>query len=189
MLPIEILIREHRLIERFVKLIKKQIETIVESQEVDLNFIVSAVDFFRTYADRYHHGKEEGILFKELSQKKLSDTDKKMMQELEMEHAYARKTVTNLENSKEAYLGSKTGTSKDISQLLKVLVKLYPAHIEKEDKHFFYPAMNYFTQQEQEDMYKEFVNFDQDFTNEKYQQVVEILENGAVKKQEQYRAK
>jgi hemerythrin-like domain-containing protein len=71
LLPVEILIDEHRLIERFVVLIKKEIEKIVEHKEVEPNFIVVAVDFFRTYADKYHHGKEEGILFKGLAQKKL----------------------------------------------------------------------------------------------------------------------
>jgi hemerythrin-like domain-containing protein len=53
---------------------------------VEPNFIVAAVDFFRTYADRYHLGKEEGILFKGLSNRNLSDVDRKMMLELTLEH-------------------------------------------------------------------------------------------------------
>lgn len=176
MLPVEILIDEHRLIERFVKLIKKETEKIVETQEVEPNFIVVAVDFFRTYADKYHHGKEEGILFKGLSQKKLSETDYKMMHELIMEHAYARKTVGQLEVSKENYLTDKTNALKDVLQLLKALAELYPAHIEKEDKHFFYPSMEYFTQPEQENILNKFIQFDRDFTNRKYQQAVKMLE-------------
>ena len=176
MLPIEILINEHRLIERFVKFIGKEMEKIAETQKVEPNFMVAAVDFFRTYADRYHHGKEEGILFKGLSQKKLSETDKKMMLELTMEHAYARRTVRNLENSKEAYLAGKADALKDILQLLNALVELYPMHIEKEDKHFFLPSMTYFTQAEQEEMLNKFIAFDRDFTNKKYQQIVETLD-------------
>ena len=176
MLPVEILINEHRLIERFVKLIKKEMEKIVSTQKVELNFIVVAVDFFRTYADRYHHGKEEGILFQGLSQKKLSDADEKMMLELTMEHAYARRTVTNLERLKETYLDGKADTLKDILHLLKTLIELYPAHIEKEDKHFFLPSMKYFTQQEQGEMLSKFVEFDREFTNKKYQQIVTALD-------------
>jgi hemerythrin-like domain-containing protein len=183
LLPVEILINEHRLIERFVRLIKKEIEKIIETQEVEPNFIVVAVDFFRTYADRYHHGKEEGILFKGLSQKKLSVTDDKMMLELIMEHAYARKTVNNLESFKETYLAGNVDTLKDILQLLKELVELYPAHIEKEDEHFFYPSMKYFTQLEQEDLLNKFVEFDRDFTDKKYQQVIKMLDNEPNNKQ------
>ena len=183
MLPVEILIDEHRLIERFVKLLKKEMEKMIETQKVEPNFIVVAVDFFRTYADRYHHGKEEGILFKGLSQKKLSATDDKMMLELIMEHAYARRTVNNLESLKETYLAGKVDTLKDILQLLKALVELYPAHIEKEDKHFFFPSMEYFTQLEQEEMLNKFVEFNRDFTSKKYQQVITTLETKPNSKQ------
>ncbi len=183
MLPVEILIDEHRLIERFVKLLKKEMEKMIETQKVEPNFIVVAVDFFRTYADRYHHGKEEGILFKGLSQKKLSATDDKMMLELIMEHAYARRTVNNLESLKETYLAGKVDTLKDILQLLKALVELYPAHIEKEDEHFFFPSMEYFTQLEQEEMLNKFVEFNRDFTSKKYQQVITTLETKPNSKQ------
>ena len=183
MLPVEILIDEHRLIERFVKLLKKEMEKIIETQKVEPNFIVVAVDFFRTYADRYHHGKEEGILFKGLSQKKLSATDDKMMLELIMEHAYARRTVNNLEGLKETYLAGKVDALKDILQLLKALVELYPTHIEKEDEHFFFPSMKYFTQLEQEEMLNKFVEFNRDFTNKKYQQVIKMLDTEPNNKQ------
>lgn len=183
MLPVEILINEHRLIERFVKLIKKEMEKIVETQKVEPNFIVVAVDFFRTYADRYHHGKEEGILFKELSQKKLSANDDKMMLELIMEHAYARRTVSNLEGLKETYLAGKVDALKDILQLLSVLVELYPTHIEKEDEHFFFPSMKYFSQLEQEEMLNKFIEFNRDFTDKKYQQVIKTLETEPNNKQ------
>ena len=172
MLPVEILINEHRLIERFVLVIKKEMEKIAATQKVELNFVVLAVDFFRTYADRYHHGKEEGILFQGLSQKKLSDDDEKMMLELTMEHAYARRTVTNLEKLKETYLDGKADALKVILESLKALVELYPAHIEKEDKHFFLPSMKYFTQAEQEEMLNKFVEFNRDFTDQKYRQIV-----------------
>jgi len=92
MQPVEILISEHRLIEQMVSLLEKEIEKTTSAGKVDPNFLVAVVDFFRTYADKYHHGKEEGILFKELSSKTSSDVDHKMMLELVMEHAFARKT-------------------------------------------------------------------------------------------------
>ena len=64
MKPIGPLMWEHRLIERMVKLLKKELIKIKEIDKVDTNFILIVVDFFRTYADRTHHGKEEDILFK-----------------------------------------------------------------------------------------------------------------------------
>jgi hemerythrin-like domain-containing protein len=67
MLPVEVLISEHRLIEQMISLLEKEIKRIEASEKVEPKFIFVLVDFLRNYADRYHHGKEEGILFKGLS--------------------------------------------------------------------------------------------------------------------------
>ena len=65
MLPIGLLMREHRRIERMVEGLRGERES-VRRGVVDPVFIDNAVDFFRTYADRTHHGKEEDILFRDL---------------------------------------------------------------------------------------------------------------------------
>jgi len=173
--PVERLISEHRLIEQMIKLIQREIEVIKTTGKLEPDFIISAVDFFRTYADRFHHGKEEGILFKELSRKQLSDADHKMMLDLTNEHALARKTVTSIENSARKYAEETTQTQKDTLGFLNTLVDLYPRHIQKEDTQFFFPVMNYFTQREQEDMLDRFIEFDQNFTNKKYEKSLRAL--------------
>jgi hemerythrin-like domain-containing protein len=50
---------EHRLIEQMVGLLRGEIDRITSRKTVDVILIEQAVDFFRTYADRTHHGKEE----------------------------------------------------------------------------------------------------------------------------------
>lgn len=176
MLPVDILISEHVLIIRVVDLTKKETEQIKKTMLVKLGLITDVVNFFRIYADRYHHGKEEGILFKALSQKKLSEADHKMFNELIMEHALARRTVASLEKAKENYAAGKAEALQDIVHLLNILTELYPKHIEKEDKQFFYPAMQYFSQEEQNAMLKSSQQFDQDFTNKQYKQFVDTME-------------
>jgi hemerythrin-like domain-containing protein len=69
MLPVDLLVQEHRIIERMVPPIKKELTRMKETKEVDPNLIDVTVDFIRTYADHCHHGKEEGILFRELAKK------------------------------------------------------------------------------------------------------------------------
>jgi hemerythrin-like domain-containing protein len=174
-LPVERLMSEHRLIEQMVSLVQKETERIAATGRMEPNFVAAAVDFFRTYADRYHHGKEEGILFKELSNKKLSDTHHKLMRELIDEHAFARKTVNSLESLKEKYVAGTTETQKDILELMSTLTELYPNHIRKEDTQFFFPSMEYLTQQEQEDMLHKFIEFDQNFTNKRYEKIIQTL--------------
>jgi hemerythrin-like domain-containing protein len=164
-----------RLILRAVDAIKEESEKIRITKAGSPIIITVAVDFFRTYADRFHHGKEEGILFNELSRKALSDADQKKMAELINEHAYARRTVTALDEAKEKYLSGDKQALNEILDLLRRLVELYPLHIEKENKHFFYPSMNYFSAQEQQSMQSGFAFFNRDFTDKRYKEIVDSL--------------
>ena len=167
---------EHRLIERMVRLMSTELDHMAENNSIDPFFIDAAADFLRTYADRCHHGKEEGILFRDLARKNLSDEHGRMMRELVEEHTYARMTVARLSAAKEAYLAGNADSLGDVTWLLKELVRFYPAHIEKEDEHFFHPCMEYFTAQEQGVMLQEFWDFDRRLIHEKYQQLVERID-------------
>jgi len=175
-LPVDLLVEEHRLIERMIVLAKKEIDRVTKTLNLNPRFIVVTVDFLRSYADKCHHGKEEGILFKGLSRKQLSSDDDRIMRELELEHAYARRTVNNLESLKDSYVAGNVEASKEILQLMTQLVEFYPIHIKKEDEQFFYPSMKYFTAQEQKDMINEFEEFDRNFIHKKYQQIVSTIE-------------
>jgi hemerythrin-like domain-containing protein len=179
MMPIGPLMIEHRLIERMVGLLEKEIYSIEETLKTDHDFIYNAVDFFRTYADRTHHGKEEDILFKELGNKPLSDEHRKIMEELKAEHVIARQHVKGLFEANQKYSKGESYALLDISTHLKKLTKLYPAHIQKEDQRFFIPVMDYFSAKEQDDMLTAFLDFDKSLTHDnetihdKYRKVVE----------------
>ena len=174
MKPIGPMMWEHRLIEKMLKLFGGEIKNIDESKKVDTVFIDTAVDFIRTYADRTHHGKEEDILFRDLAKKNLSLEHARIMGELIEEHKYARKTVGRLVAARERYLGGED-TSQEVMDCLQELARFYPQHIEKEDKHFFFPCMNYFTKEEQDAMLSEFYEFDRKMIHEKYAKLVEDL--------------
>ncbi len=181
MKPIGPLMWEHRLIEQIVPLMKKELVAIRDSSRVDIDFIGKAVDFFRTYADRTHHGKEEDILFRELEQKPLSADLKRIMQELMDEHVVARDSVRALiDSSKDLGAGDRDALEDLVTHLGK-LVNLYPRHIEKEDKAFFFPVMEYFTSEEQERMLEEFHEFDRRMIHEKYQNLIEQMGGKAVR--------
>jgi hemerythrin-like domain-containing protein len=174
MKPIGPLMWEHRLIEKMLGLFEGEIKRINERNRVDTVFIDMTVDFIRTYADRTHHGKEEDILFRDLERKELSPEHARIMNELVEEHRYARKTVGKLVDAKERYLKGEH-TSGEVIALMKELARFYPEHIEKEDKHFFLPCMDYFSREEQDRMLGEFHEFDRNMIHEKYKKVVELL--------------
>lgn len=176
MKPIEPLLNEHRLIERMVKLSRDSLSQMSDPGNIDLVFIDKAVDFFKTYTDDTHHGKEEGILFRELGRKPISDEHKKVMSELLEEHVTARKIVQELDDAKKRYLDGDTNSFEIIRKKLMEISDFYPLHIEKEDKHFFRPAMEYFSEEELDSMLKEFWDYDREMIHKKYREVVENLE-------------
>jgi hemerythrin-like domain-containing protein len=147
MKPIGPLMREHRLIERMIPLLDKELTQTNEEDEANVELLTVAVDFFKTYADRTHHGKEEDILFRELAKKRLSKAHKTIMNELVAEHVSARKTVSALVKAKNNYSEGNSESLEDIITYVRELVNFYPAHIEKEDKHFFYPALEYLSKE------------------------------------------
>lgn len=172
MKPIGPLMWEHRLIESMVHVITGEVKAIKTNGYADSSFVDAVVDFFRTYADRTHHGKEEDILFRELATKNLSAEHEQVMKELMIEHVTARETVGRLADANEKYRGRNPGALREIERILTALTELYPAHIEKEDKHFFYPSMEYFSNEEQDVMLREFREFDQNMIHEKYRNIV-----------------
>lgn len=167
MQPIGPLMIEHRLIERAVPIMQREVKRLEKEKTMNRGFVSEIVDFFRTYADHCHHGKEEDILFKALSKKKISAEHKRIMEELLSEHVYGRKVVGQLLEAKDA-----TG----IVDQLKKLIELYPKHIEKEDKHFFIPVMKYFNTQEQKTMLGQMWEFDKKLIHEKYEQILKGME-------------
>lgn len=183
MQPIGPLMIEHRLIERMLALMGRELTRIRDNTAVDPEFafvdgvfIDLAVDFIRTYADHCHHGKEEDILFAELAKKDLAPEHRETMEELIREHLWGRETVSKLVEAKKNYLRDQKDALTALLQHLGELVEFYPRHIEKEDKHFFVPCMNYFTQEEKEVMLQRMHDFDREMIHHKYRQVVEGME-------------
>ena len=173
--PVGLLMWEHRLIEKIVPNIQEQIENINKTGQTDPNYIDTLVDFFKVYADKTHHGKEEDILFNQLKQKKIHPDHKRVMDELIQEHTTARNKIKQLIETNNAYRqGDKTQLAQ-ITTLLRELAELYPKHIEKEDKHFFMPVMKYFTAEESKAMLQEFEEFDMAMIHWKYQKVIKTL--------------
>jgi hemerythrin-like domain-containing protein len=176
LLPIGPLMIEHRLIERMINILKAELEKIEKLKEVNPFFIDLSVDFIRTYADQTHHGKEEDILFRELKKKKLNSEHLKIMNELIEEHKFGRKTTKELVEAKDRYINGEAEALKVIIERIKTLTNFYPIHIEKEDKHFFIPVMDYFTEKEKENMLIEGQIFDRKMIHRKYNHLVNTFE-------------
>ncbi len=176
MLPVGPMMIEHRLIERMIDEIGKEADRLDAGVTPDPDFIDEAVDFIRSYADGCHHGKEEDILFRELGKKNLSAEDEMMMRELVLDHAKGRALTRKMMEANSRYRKGDTDSIAVIVECMKQLRDFYPVHIEKEDRHFFQPAMRYFSEEERDDMLQEGFDYDRQLIHRRYESIVKSAE-------------
>ncbi|MCB2189369.1 MAG: hemerythrin domain-containing protein [Deltaproteobacteria bacterium] len=179
MWPIGPLMWEHRLIERLVRLLASEAGRWRAGQAGDPALIYKAVEFFRNYADRCHHGKEEEILFETLSRRDLAPEHSRVMAELLNEHRQGRALVGRLDQANRAWEAGDAAALPTVLACLEELTVFYPAHIIKEDQHFFYPVMEYFNRAEKDAMLEKFWEFDRQLVHEFYGFLVKGLEESA----------
>ena len=177
MMPIGLLMTEHRLIERLVLVIIKQSDRIQQDKLADIDFVDNCIDFIKTYTDMCHHGKEEAILFRELKTKKLSVEHDKILAELITQHNAVRELSEKLVIIRNSYFNSAGEAEKqiyafEIYENLKQLTELYPAHIKKEEMKLFNECMGYFTDAERAKILNEFLEFDRELIHKKYKEMV-----------------
>ena len=63
----QVMVKEHQLILRMIALLERNVALMEQGRFRNWQFFIDAVDFIRNYADRFHHAKEEDILFIEMA--------------------------------------------------------------------------------------------------------------------------
>ncbi len=134
MIPTEILMKEHKNILKAIDLILKECTEISFGKELNKVFFNNAIYFIQYYADKFHHAKEEDILFKELQKDTVEmhcDPTKQML----YEHDLGRGFV------KEMKAGFAEKDQEKIIQNARNYCQLLQEHIHKEDN-ILYPMAN-----------------------------------------------
>lgn len=92
----KILSEEHKVILKVVGAIEKQCGGLKAKKELKRDFFGKAIDFIRNYADKFHHAKEEDILFVEFC-KKAHLASCNPVEQMLYEHKIGREYVGNME--------------------------------------------------------------------------------------------
>ena len=124
--PLKRLVDEHALIKRLVALIPKVIESLNVASEEGKQIIRNSVKFICFYADKYHHAKEEEILFKYFDEN--LDILKVIREDHEQARAHARAILEGLDKK----------DKQEIAEHLEAYHQLLAEHIKKEDE-ILYP--------------------------------------------------
>lgn len=110
MYGIDLLVEEHKNIYSLTEHLERICCDILEGAEVDTKEFRECIDFIRNYADKYHHGKEEQILFRYMLEQGNAAAEKLVRNGMLVEHDLARYHVRELDEALADY--EKNGTTK-----------------------------------------------------------------------------
>jgi hemerythrin-like domain-containing protein len=147
--PFEILTVEHYPIIQ----VASALAAMRSDSEVETEILRKAIEFIRRFADRYHHEKEEVILFTHVREKGL---DVSPIEAMEKEHEMIRDKI------RRAIEGLDKGDIRRAVISLREWANFIPDHIDRENHSLFPGLARFFDQDERDEMMKKFRKVDQE---------------------------
>lgn len=141
MVATEALKNDHRVIEKVLHVLEAVSNKINQGGEVPIDVLKKAADFIRNFADSYHHGKEENLLFKSMEEKGFPREGGPIGVML-MEHDEGRRYVRGLVEAIEKYASGDSSAQKAIAENARNFAGLLGPHIQKEDNILYMMADN-----------------------------------------------
>ena len=151
MKPTQILSKEHENILKITHTINEECRILDSGSQLNKDSTRKMIEFIKNYADKFHHAKEEEILFKEFE--KCANEEKMHCNPIEQmlfEHNEGRNFVKNMEESLEENDKDKFITN------AKWYAYLIQEHIFKEDNVLFPLIDEILTKKTQEQILKKF---------------------------------
>ena len=131
------LVNEHRLILRMIALLERNAARTAEGAYSNWQFYLDGVDFIRNFADRFHHAKEEDVLFEALVKNGMPRENSPIAAML-MEHDQGRAFVKGMETAAVEAQNGQSGREQIIADNALAYAALLREHISKEDE-ILYP--------------------------------------------------
>lgn len=160
--PTKDLIEEHGGIILMLKIMVKVADRLKKGEEINKDHLKKIVEFLRNFVDKCHHGKEEGILFPELTQ---NTSNKKLVNELLGEHKTGRDYIRGItESLQDCKAGNPDAFH--IAVNAEGYIKLLTEHIRKENTILFPIADKEISEKLQEEIEERFEKLEHDIIGE-----------------------
>jgi len=178
MKPTDDLMNEHKVILHVLESAAEEASRMSSTNEIRPARIEQLLDFFRGFADKCHHSKEENHLFPLLEKKGMSH-DSGPIAVMLMEHTEGRRRLANIVELLPAAKRDDKGAVRVIVENLSAYVALLKAHIDKENKVLFPMSDRILTNEDQVDLEKAFDIVERietgDGVHEKYHQLAHSI--------------
>ena len=159
MRPTDLLKWEHDDVRGLLKILQAMTLRLVDGRRVDLEDLEWIFEFNRDYVDRFHHGREEYILYSSLKDEGVPECP---LSELFAEHEITRSLAKVIRGYIEDYKQQEAGSRipPEIIEGCLSYIDLLLDHMDKEEKIFFPLADECFTKEAQERMAEKFQTFE-----------------------------
>lgn len=132
----QVLMDEHRVIERVIAAIESAAGHLQAGKTVRAGFFLEAADFIRGFADGCHHHKEEGVLFKSMLASG-APTQGGPVQVMLAEHEQGRQYTRGMREAAQKFEAGDESARRLIIQNALGYTALLRDHIRKEDRILF----------------------------------------------------
>jgi hemerythrin-like domain-containing protein len=155
MKPTDVLTEEHALIRQALDSFSLAVERLEQGERPPKEFFEKAVAFTRIFSDKFHHFKEEYLLFGRLAQKKNGAIDAQI-DALRYQHDRGRDLIAEVSHAIDGYSQGKEANMLVLLENLAAYISMLRHHIHRED-HVFYPMADAaLSEAEQQELLQEF---------------------------------
>lgn len=130
---IDIMVKEHEVIRRMLKIIRKISLDILNNKEINYEEFETIIDFIRNYADGHHHNKEEIKIFNKMVENLGAVGEKIIKHGMLVEHDMGRMYVRDLEEALSKVKNGDEEAKLDVIANAISYTHLLERHIEKEN--------------------------------------------------------
>ncbi len=177
MKSVELLMQEHRIIELGLAVLENIADRLEQGESVPVDKIISLLDFFRVFADKCHHAKEEKALFPKLETKGIPHEGGPIGVMLN-EHEKGRILQQQMRQALSDPLEAKN--RQNFVSSAREYITLLRQHIWKEDNVLFQMAKQLFNKSDDRELIETFESYEQEqigkHAHEHYHKLVYELE-------------
>ncbi len=175
-----VLRREHDAILRMLEVTDAVAGLLEQTRPVEARVLSDLLEFFRLFADRCHHGKEEDLLFPVLERKGLPG-EGGPTGVMRQEHEQGRALIRQMKDAAAAYAGGRAGVGQEWAAAARDYAGLLRRHIDKENNVLFLVAERLLSDAEQADLVAAFDRVEEEKlgagTHERLHALMERLSN------------
>jgi hemerythrin-like domain-containing protein len=180
--PTEVLMEEHRVIERLLTNLEIAVNRLDKGDDIRAGIFVDAAEIIKGFADGCHHRKEEGVLFPAMEEAGVPNQGGPIGVML-AEHEEGRRLTRAMRQAAERVVAGDESAKGDMLENARSYVELLKQHIQKEDMVLFPLADRAILGEKRDEMVEAFEVVEREETgegvHEKYLGMVEAFEKEA----------